>query len=152
MFRFVVRRLRFLMVIPGAPYIFDALLLIETTLFHPKRLRAIEQLEMEILHTLQLETVPHRFGGIEFCKHGREIGHLHGNGLLDLRVGHASRDQLIADGEAEPHHLHPALGWVSFWIHSPADMDRAIHLLKIAARFRDLRGLPDSASQVSFTR
>jgi hypothetical protein len=37
MFAFVVRKLRWLVKVPGAPQIFDAMLLGATGLFHPKR-------------------------------------------------------------------------------------------------------------------
>ena len=63
---------------------------------------------------------PHRFGGVEFNLGTREIGHLHGDRLLDVPFPRRMRDALIADGRAEPHHVLPQSGWVSFRIRSPA--------------------------------
>jgi hypothetical protein len=39
---------------------------------------------------------PHRFGGIEFMIGKREIGHLHGDRLLDAPFPRAVHDALIA--------------------------------------------------------
>jgi predicted DNA-binding protein (MmcQ/YjbR family) len=40
------------------------------------------------------------------------------------------RDQLVEDGEAEPHHILPSTGWVSVFLESRSDIDRAIRLLR----------------------
>lgn len=46
---------------------------------------------------------PHRFGGVEFCLGKRELGHIHGDSLVDIPFPKQIRDQMIAAGEAEPH-------------------------------------------------
>jgi hypothetical protein len=75
---------------------------------------------------------PHRFGGIEFNLGQREIGHLHGDRLLDVPFPRRLRDALVADGRAEPHHVLPQSGWVSFRIRSPADTEAAVALLRLS--------------------
>ena len=75
---------------------------------------------------------PHRFGGVEFNLGTREIGHLHGDHLLDVPFPRRMRDALIADGRAEPHHVLPQSGWVSFRIRSPADTEAAVALLRLS--------------------
>lgn len=72
---------------------------------------------------------PHRFGGVEFKLGDREIGHLHGDRLLDVPFPRRVRDELLAAGLAGPHHVLPESGWVSFRINRPADVDAAIALL-----------------------
>ena len=57
---------------------------------------------------------PHRFGGLEFRLGRRELGHLHGSRLADLPFPVKVRERLVAAGEAEPHHILPESGWVSF--------------------------------------
>src|SRR4051794_16050841 len=47
-FAFAVRRLKWLARIPGAPQIFDAMLLGATGLFYPARLRAISTIESTV--------------------------------------------------------------------------------------------------------
>jgi hypothetical protein len=75
-----------------------------------------------------VESAPHRFGGVEFRLGRRELGHLHGDRLADLPFPRRVRDELIAAGRAEPHHVLPDSGWVSFRIRSEADVDAAIEL------------------------
>ncbi|MBI3739827.1 MAG: DUF5519 family protein, partial [Chloroflexi bacterium] len=40
------------------------------------------------------------------------------------------RDEIVAAGEAEPHHVLPETGWVSFYIRVEPDVERAIQLLR----------------------
>src|SRR5678815_1687201 len=86
MFRFVVRHLHWLTRVPLAPQFFDALLLAWTALFHRETLRAIEQLEVAALRLPDVERSSHRFGGLGFARNGREFAHVHGNGLLDVKL------------------------------------------------------------------
>ena len=75
---------------------------------------------------------PHRFGGIEFLLGEREIGHLHGDRLLDVPFPRAVHDALIAEsgGRVAPHHILPESGWISFWLHEEGDVDQAIAILR----------------------
>jgi hypothetical protein len=125
--------LKWLARIPGAPQIFDALLLGATGLFHPARLRAISEVEAQVRRWPGMETGVHRLGGIGFFFQGRESSHIHGNGLLDCFVGRASRDELVNDGRALPHHIFPRSGWISFWIRDEEDVRPALALIRIAA-------------------
>jgi hypothetical protein len=73
---------------------------------------------------------PHRFGGVEFRLGRRELGHIHGDSLVDIPFPKPVRDQIVAAGEAEPHHILPETGWVSVFLRSEADVERAIRLLQ----------------------
>jgi len=77
-----------------------------------------------------METHPHRFGGTEFRIGKREIGHIHGDSLVDIPFPKKIRDEIVAAGEAEPHHILPETGWVSFYLRENEDVERAIDLLK----------------------
>jgi hypothetical protein len=79
-----------------------------------------------------VETAPHRFGGVEFRLGRRELGHLHGSRIADLPFPRRVRDELIADGRAQPHHILPDTGWVTFPINAPADVERAIELFRLS--------------------
>src|SRR5690242_21832421 len=68
----------------------------------------------------------HRFGGTEFRHGRRELGHVHGSRLADLPFPLLIRDELVAAGRAEPHHIHPESGWVSYFIRGDADVAPAI--------------------------
>jgi hypothetical protein len=135
-FEFAVRRLKWLAAIPGAPQIFDAMLLASTALFHPARLRAISAIETAARGMPELRPGMHRFGGVGFFFRGRECGHIHGNGLLDCFVGATKRDALLLDGRASAHHVFPRSGWISFSVRDGDDVPRAIDLIRLACTYR----------------
>ena len=85
----------------------------------------------EVLGWPGVSSAPHRFGGVEFRVGRRELGHLHGDRLADLPFPRRVRDRLIAEGRARPHHVLPDSGWVSVPIHSEADADRVVELMRI---------------------
>jgi luciferase-like monooxygenase len=73
----------------------------------------------------------HRFGGIEFRVGRRELGHLHGGRLADLPFPVRVRAQLVAQGKAQPHHVLPASGWVSYHIHGGSDVEPVVALFRL---------------------
>jgi hypothetical protein len=77
-----------------------------------------------------METHPHRFGGTEFRIGKREIGHIHGDSMVDIPFPKKVRDEIVAAGEAQPHHILPETGWVSFYLKEDGDIERALDLLK----------------------
>lgn len=77
-----------------------------------------------------MEVHPHRFGGMEFRIGRREIGHIHGDSLVDIPFPKKVRDEIVAAGEAQPHHILPETGWVSFYLREEGDVEQAIALLK----------------------
>ena len=73
---------------------------------------------------------PHRFGGTEYRLGRREIGHVHGERLVDIPFPKKVRDELVANGEAQAHHVLPESGWVSVTLRSGDDVVRATALLR----------------------
>jgi hypothetical protein len=96
------------------------------------RLSARQRITSAVSAWPDVQSAPHRFGGVEFRLGKRELGHLHGDVLADLPFPRKVRDELIAAGRAEPHHVLPDTGWVSFRIASPQDVDAAIGLFRLA--------------------
>jgi hypothetical protein len=74
---------------------------------------------------------PHRFGGIEFLVGRRELGHLHGHHLADLPFPVRVRERLVVEGKAQPHHILPESGWVSYVITGPSDVAPVIALFRL---------------------
>ena len=72
---------------------------------------------------------PHRFGGVEYVIGKREIGHIHGDHLVDIPFPKKVRDEIVAAGRAHPHHILPETGWVSFYLREEDDVEKAITLL-----------------------
>lgn len=91
---------------------------------------ARSEIESAVLAWPGTSAHPHRFGGVEFQFGTREIGHLHGNVLLDIPFPTKVYDELIAAGLAQPHHVLPDSGWISFRIRAAEDIEAAIALLK----------------------
>jgi hypothetical protein len=54
---------------------------------------------------------PHRFGGTEYRLGKRELGHIHGDALVDIPFPLKVRDEVVAAGRAEPHHILPRLSF-----------------------------------------
>ena len=91
---------------------------------------ASKQIVDTLLTWQGMETHPHRVGGTEFRIGKREVGHIHGDSLVDIPFPKKIRDEIVAAKEAEPHHILPETGWVSFYLREEADVERAIALLK----------------------
>lgn len=130
-FHFAVRHLRFLARVPAFPQIFDSLLLAWTTLAHRKRLCAMEELETTMASRPGVSLAIHRFGGLEFVRNHEELGHIHGHGLLDVRLRRPQAEALIAQGVVQRHHFLPDSGWVSLQIDSIMDVPFAVKLLEM---------------------
>jgi hypothetical protein len=78
-----------------------------------------------------VESRPHRFGGVEFRVGRRELGHLHGDRWADLPFPRTIRDQLVAAGRAEAHHILPDSGWVTCRIRGDVDVEAVIELFRL---------------------
>jgi MFS family permease len=85
----------------------------------------------KILEWPGVTTEPNRFGGIEFLVDKKEMGHLHGERLADLPFTIKIRENLVASGQALPHHIYPETGWVSYWIRNSDDIPAVIDLFKL---------------------
>ena len=76
----------------------------------------------------------------------REIGHIHGDSLVDIPFPTKIRAELVSAGRAEPHHILPESGWISFYLRDEADVARAIELFRLsydlALRQKDHAGMP----------
>ena len=64
-----------------------------------------ERINTTVLNWDGVSAHPHRFGGTEYRLDEREIGHIHGERLVDVPLTKKARDQAILEGKAEPHHI-----------------------------------------------
>ena len=93
---------------------------------------AREAIRQAVLSWAGVTAHPHRFGGTEFRLGNREISHVHGDYLVDIPFPTKVRNELVAAGRAQPHHVLPESGWVSFYIQTAADVERAVELLRLS--------------------
>ena len=89
-----------------------------------------EKIEVEVGGWPGVEKRKHRFGGVEFRVNGHEIGHLHGDRMADLPFPVRMREELVAAGEAQEHHVLPRTGWVSYRFRGDGDIDGALGLFR----------------------
>ena len=91
---------------------------------------AQEQIKDAVLDWEGVTAHSHRFGGTEFRLGRREIGHIHGDRLIDIPFPKKVRNEVIATGLADAHHVMPNSGWVSCSIGDEADVEKGITLLR----------------------
>ena len=93
---------------------------------------ARDKIHETLLQWSEVEAHPHRFGGTEYRIGKREIGHTHGDQMVDIPFPTKVRDELIAAGRAEPHHILPNSGWISFYLREAGDVEKAIALFRLS--------------------
>jgi hypothetical protein len=93
---------------------------------------AAEKIALAMRELPGVRSEPHRFGGTEYRLARREIGHVHGDHLVDIPFTKKIREELVAEGKAERHHVLPESGWVSIYLRQAADLERAIGLLQFS--------------------
>lgn len=131
-FEFVVRHLKWAARIPLAPQIFDAALLAHAVLCKPETFRAIQTFERAMLNLPRVELRPHKFGGAGFNIGAVEFAHIHGNGLLDIRLTRALADSLVRDRRAKPHHVLGPSAWITLTLTCESDLPGAIEIAAAA--------------------
>ncbi|ELZ60884.1 MULTISPECIES: luciferase family protein [unclassified Haloferax] len=97
---------------------------------------AIDRIVSRVSRWPGVETAPHRFGGTAFVVAGRELGHVHDAGVVDLALTKRVRDALLTDGLADPHRVVPDSAWVTYRVRSDADVPDAMRLLRLAYLWR----------------
>lgn len=107
---------------------------------------ASAQIHAQVTGWPGVDAHPHRFGGTEYRVGKREIGHIHGDQLVDIPFPTRVRDEVIAAGLAEPHHILHDSGWVSLYLRSPADIDTAVALLRRSFELAQRKFQPASGS------
>jgi len=90
-----------------------------------------EVAEREVSDWPAEEAMANRLGGDTFRVRGHEIGHLHGSRLADLPFPIRMRKELVAEGKAEPHHILPQTGWVSYYPRGPEDATAVVELFRL---------------------
>lgn len=131
-FSFIVDKLGFLKHIPFAAIGFDALLRCQTSIFNRDLALCLEMIEDEVTRWEGVTVLMHRYGGVQFNVGKKEIGHVHGNGLLDVLLSVKQKEELVHAGKAREHHIFKNSGWISFYIRTGADRQNAIDLLRIS--------------------
>lgn len=91
---------------------------------------AEEKIKNTVMKWEKITYRSHRFGGIEFKLGNREIGHVHGDYLVDIPFTKKIKNEIISAGLADEHHVLPESGWISKYLETAKDVDTAIELLR----------------------
>ena len=103
----------------------------------------LENIQKEILSWPFVTAEVHKFGGIEFRLNKREMGHIHGERLVDLPFPMKIRNELVSSGRVSPHHVSPQSGWVSYWINNgEKDVPAVVELFRMRYEQLKLRPQP----------
>ncbi len=132
MFSFIVKYFGFLKSVPLLAYLFDSQLKLWMLVCNPELFDCLDDIEAEVLSWKSTTQSLHKYGGLQFNCDGMEIGHIHSNGILDIRFSKKIKEQLMADGRVNRHHVFTRSGWISFYIRKKEDTAYAIKLLKMA--------------------
>src|SRR4051812_5917114 len=125
MFNLTVKYLGFLKHIPVLPQVFDAMMRIEKFFSNKNVLGYMDEIEEEVLSWQNTSVHSHKFGGTQFDICNKELGHIHGNGLLDILFNKEIKSALVDKGIVKEHHVFKNSGWVSFLIRSEEDKKQA---------------------------
>jgi len=132
MFRFIVKYFGFLKVVPLLPHLFDTQLRLWALVSGSEIPQCLDDIEAEVLTWPGTTRTTHKYGGMQFNYKGKELGHIHSNGLLDMLFTRKIKEQLIKDGRVSDHHTFIKSGWISFYIRNNEDAVYAQYLLKTA--------------------
>jgi hypothetical protein len=101
---------------------------------------AQDKIVKEVSKWDDVKTAPHRFGGNEFRVGRRELGHIHGDYQADIVFPMSVRNQLISENKAQPHHILPNSGWITFRFKDHDDVAHAIDLFKLSYEIARSKG------------
>ncbi len=91
---------------------------------------AKEKIRRALLEWEGVTVGAHRFGGMEFRVGRRELGHLHGDSLVDIPFPMKVRNELLEAPKVMTHHIVPKSGWISFAIENEGHIADAIALFR----------------------
>jgi hypothetical protein len=113
--------------------------------------RTVERLIDEVSEWPHVTAGEPRFGGVEFLLGGREIGHVHAWGMLDIAYLRRLRDVLIEEDHTGIHHLLTESGWTTYYIQSADDYNHAQWLLGLSSLYhvQNLKKTPAGAEELA---
>lgn len=128
-FKFIVKWLGGLKSVPMVALVFDSCLKMHAAIVNPQLLDCIDEVENEVCCWEGVTLSLHKYGGTQFNYKQKEIGHLHSNGILDIRLDRETKNLLVQGNKAKEHHVFKKSGWISLYIVGKADVENAIAIL-----------------------
>ena len=127
-------------VFPLAPAIFDAMLMLWALTVTPRRFIVQERLWNQILDLAEVSETSHRYGGREAVFQGRELCHIHGNGVLDFILPKGVDVPAALNTHIHPHHVYPNSRWRTILVSKSIDCAAVMTLLDAIREQRCIQG------------
>ena len=118
--------------IPFLPILIDEQLKIFTLFFRPKVFQQMIEVVKWMKELPDIKSKYHKYGGLEFQINGREVCHIHGDGLTDILLNKECAKKLIRTTKAEEHHVIKKGGWISYQITSSTISSELIQIIQQA--------------------
>ena len=130
-FRFVIKSFGRYRGVRPLTQAFDMGLNFLTMVTAPSVHHAIGKIRREIRSWPDVKHSSHKLGGHQFNWRGEELGHIHSNGVADLKLTFKEKDEVIRGYLAVPHHVVPTNSWVTFYIERGDQVQHVVDLFRI---------------------
>lgn len=134
LFKFIIRYLGFLKTIPLLPHAFDALMRMFSVCFRKEITEAMYEVQEELGKENGVTISIHKYGGMQFNYRNKELGHVHGNGMVDVLLNRKRKAELIKRGWVQEHHTFKNSGWITIFLKDRNDAKTAITVLRISKK------------------
>jgi MFS family permease len=106
----------------------------------------VDRIKREIMSWPGVTSQPHSFGGVDFRVGGKELGHLHGENMVDLPLrpnvflASSNINKFMeapkqwdekAQESVPPHDAYPESKWTNYWIKGEDDVPRVVALFRL---------------------
>lgn len=110
---------------------------------------SIKNLLHQLEHMDELAVRPRPINTVGFYVHGRELGHVHRDGRVDLHLPPEVHDVVIDEGKADFHPVHHDACWVTHRLADEEDANEAAWLVRLSLTIGHLsaRGPEDAQAQ-----
>lgn len=132
----IEKKFRIFKNIPFLPILIDEQIKVLTLLFYPKVYNNMMRYMDYVKSHNAISTKYHKYGGIQFNIANREIGHMHGDGLVDIYLNKGLQKMFVEQGIVEEHHVLKGTGWVSFKISRNPNLKDLKKVTEIAIELR----------------
>ena len=122
--------------VPYLPILIDEQMKLFTLFFRPKVFQQMIEVVQWLKELPNVQTKYHKYGGLEFRLHGKEISHIHGDGLTDVLLNRILAQEVIANSQAEEHHVIGNSGWISFQISNETTASELMGIIQKAYELR----------------
>ncbi len=108
--------------IPLLPMLIDEQVKVFTMFFRPSVFKQMVLFNGWMKAQENISVKYHRYGGLEYRIKNREICHLHGDGLVDIKTNREVKSKFIHSKNAKDHHVLSTSGMLSFKLQGPESL------------------------------